>query len=115
MKTEVILILKVLDKRILYFVTREGFLPYFELGEESTIYNQISLYLKTNFNIVSSWLDLRFVNVEIIDKTLHIFYSSFVPKEFINEDNIKLVNDVSDFDPQIKQNIQQSLRLHVYK
>lgn len=115
MNTNVIIILKVLQNKTVSFIIQGNALPTFLLNDSSTIHSQISDYLKNYFNIMSSWLDIRFVNLEVIDKELYIFYSSFVPKEYLNESNITLTNDVSQFDSEIQQSIQQSLRLSPYK
>ena len=114
MNVNVILILKVLQNNNVSFILQRNALPVFLLSDSSTIHSQISIYLKSYFNIMSSWIDIRFVNIEVIDKELYIFYSSFVPKEYLDENDITLTNDVSQFDSEIQQNIQRSLRLSPY-
>ncbi|HRA10051.1 MAG TPA: hypothetical protein PKX31_00185 [Chitinophagaceae bacterium] len=92
----------------------ENTLPNFLAHSTSSLITQTTNYLKDYYNLVYQWLDIRHVSTTIIDGELAIFYSSFVPLGFINENTIKYINQTSDLPFEIVQEIQSSLRLYPY-
>lgn len=92
----------------------ENTLPNFSVNAEHTLEDQITTYLKDKYNLVYEWIDVRHVSTKTFDRELAIFYSSFIPIGFIDENTIKYINQTSDLPFEIVQEIQSSLRLHPY-
>jgi len=113
MPVKVYLILKVIDGKAINVIE---ILP-FDLMIDKSIDVQISKELLSKYNLMRAWLDIRHVNTKILlgdSPHLAIFYSSFVPKENVNENYIKYVKDFSTLDIEIQQEVQSSLRISPY-
>jgi len=115
MPVKVYLILKVLDKNVINIIGDIN-IPCFDLQNDGTIENQLSKFLYDNYKLVHNWLDVRHVNTKIMFTSPHLglFYSSFVPMEFISGSTIKYITNSSEIPTEIREEIQQSLRLYPY-
>ena len=115
MPVKVYLILKVINGKIINVIE----IKPFDLSiEDKSIDAQISKEALSKYNLMSAWLDIRHVNTKILNGPdgphLGIFYSSFVPKENVNENYIKYIKDFSTLDIEIQQEVQSSLRIPPY-
>lgn len=111
------LILKVIKNKTIFILednTNGGQLVSVELNSDQDIQNQITAHLKTNYNLIYDWLDIKHVSTKVFDNHLGIFYSTFVPLEFIDEKTIKYIKDYSSLSIEIGEEIQRSLRLSAY-
>lgn len=116
MVVQVYLILKIIDKNICVIGT-DNKLPNLSLSDSKTITGQIDDFLKSEFDLMGPWLDLRHVCTKILQRPsphVAIFYSSFVPKDFINGKNIEYIKEFSSMDIEIQEEIQSSLRIPAY-
>lgn len=120
MRVQIYLILKVIKGGSIYIIEGvDNNVVSFELNTCRSLDIAISNFLKSNYNIIGDWLDIRHVNTKIIcdDQTtpyLAIFYSSFVPLDFLNENTITYITDYSKIPIETHCEIQSSLRLHPY-
>lgn len=85
MNVYVSLIIKTLTSGSIKLVSLNDNLPKFELTGNSTIELQIANFLKEKFDLIYEWLDTKFIEVEIIDKDLYLFYSIPVPFDFLKD------------------------------
>lgn len=109
-----VLIIKVLNK-VINIVGYDGSLPFFELQTSSSIKNQINLFVEDKLNIPHpDWLNFRELESEIQECELNLFYTCYVPKDAVNENNLKFINDYSSFSIEIQQKIQQAIRIPPY-
>jgi len=116
MLVQAYLILKVMDKNI-SVIGVDNALPTLSLVEHKTITGQIDDFLKSEFDLMGQWLDIRHVCTKTMQKPvshLAIFYSSFVPKDFVNDKNIQYIKEFGSMDIEIQQEIQSSLRIPAY-
>lgn len=116
MNVQVYLILKVMDKNI-SVIGIDNKLPNLALSDSKTITGQIDDFLKSEFDLMGPWLDIRHVCTKTMQKPLPhlaIFYSSFVPKDFINGKNIEYIREFGSMDIEIQEEIQSSLRIPAY-
>lgn len=116
MHVQVYLILKVIDKTI-NVIGVDNHLPEFVLLDYTNIDTQINDFLKSEFNLMGIWLDIKHVSTKILQSPephLAIFYSSFVPKDFTNDKGIQYIKEFSSMDVEIQQEIQSSLRIPAY-
>ena len=114
MPVKVYLILKVINGKIINVIEID---PFY-LSIDKSIDAQVSIEMQNKYNLMSAWLDIRHVNTKILNGPagphLGIFYSSFVPKENVNENYIKYMKDYSTVDIEIQQEDQSSLRIPHY-
>ena len=114
MPVKVYLVLKVINGKTINVIE----ISPFYLSLDKSIDAQISTEMQNKYNLMSVWLDIRHVNTKILSGPegphLGIFYSSFVPKENVNENYIKYIKDFSALDVEIQQEIQSSLRISPY-
>lgn len=89
-------------------------LPQFILGDSAPIHEQLRDFLLSNFNLVYDWLEIRFVKTEVEQGRLVIYYSSFVPEDFINQNkNVEFI-DIRALDEYGQAALSEALRLPVY-
>lgn len=115
MRVSIVLICKVFKNRLINVLSNQesNDLPSFDLLDNTDIDVQIKNYLINKLNLVSSWLDIKLFSCKIIDNTLHIFYSTWVPENFLSKE-IKYLN-LSDFkNTAILHEIADSLRIKPY-
>lgn len=118
MDVKLYLILKVIDNGI-NVIGIDGQLPVCELNGETSIGGHMSNFLLHRLKLSMLSLDLKHVATKIMkpntnDAHLGIFYSSFVPKDFIDGETSKFIKDFSVIHSEIQQEIQSSLRLPAY-
>lgn len=118
MDVNLYLILKVIDNGVNVLATN-GQLPMCKINTSMSIDGQMSNFLLCDLNLSMLSLDLKHVTTKIMHPNtpkahLGIFYSSFVPKDFINGKNSEFVKDFSVIHSEIQQEIQSSLRLPCY-
>ncbi len=116
MRVSIVLICKVFKHQSINVLSNKesNSLPAFELVNDIDINTQISNYLKSTFNLMSNWLDIKLFSCKIIDGILHIFYSTWVPTSFL-EKEIKYLNlsEFKDSDAVLNE-IANSLRIKPY-
>lgn len=89
-------------------------LPQFILKDTSPINEQIRDFLLSNFNLVYDWLDIRSVKTEVEQGRLVLYYSSFVPEDFISQNkNIEFI-DIKNLDEYCQLALSEAIRLPVY-
>lgn len=115
MPVKAYLILKVIKDKVIYVIATDGAeLCNMDLSPDKNIPEQLAAELKLKYNLIYDWLDFQHVNTKIFNNHLGIFYSSFVPLDFIDEKNIKFIKDYSSIPIKISEEIQRSLRLSAY-
>lgn len=118
MDVNLYLILKVIDNGV-NVLGIGGQLPVCKINTSMSIDGQMNNFLLCDLNLSMLSLDLKHVTTKIIypnrtNAHLGIFYSSFVPKDFINGKNSEFIKDFGVIHPEIQQEIQSSLRLPCY-
>lgn len=118
MDVNLYLILKVINNGI-NVIALNGQLPVCKLHDGMSIDGQMNNFLLCDLKLSMLSLDLKHVTTKIIHPNrtnahLGIFYSSFVPKDFIDGKNSEFIKDFSIIDPEIQQEIQSSLRIPAY-
>lgn len=118
MHVNLYLILKVIDNGI-NVISINGQLPVCELHDRMCIDGQMNNFLLCDLKLSMLSLDLKHVTTKILHPNtanahLGIFYSSFVPKDFIDGKTGEFIKDFSVIHAEIQQEIQSSLRLPVY-
>lgn len=118
MDVKLYLILKVIDNGI-NVIGIHGQLPVCELNGETSIDGHMSIFLLHRLKLSMLSLDLKHVTTKVMHPNtehthLGIFYSSFVPKDFIDGKNSEFIKDFSIIHSEIQQEIQSSLRLPAY-
>lgn len=118
MRVNLYLILKVIDNGV-NIIGINGQLPVCKLHDGMSIDGQMNNFLLCDLKLSMLSLDLKHVTTKIIHPNttnahLGIFYSSFVPKDFIDGKNSEFIKDFSLIDSEIQQEIQSSLRLPAY-
>lgn len=111
MNVKISLILKVLNKDW-QIIGENGALPSFYLSGDELIRVQIHNFLQ-KYDLVYDWLDVKHVMNEVVDGELVIFYSAFVPKEFVNND-IKYIEKTGNLSNKDEWAIQKSVRICAY-
>lgn len=85
MNVYVSLIIKTIDNSSIKFVSLNDDLPKFLLEESTKIDSQIAQFIKEKFDLIYDWLDIKFVEVDMLDDGLYLFYSIPVPFDFLKD------------------------------
>lgn len=114
-------IVKVLDVQhnVVKILLEDGKLPEFDVDisqyTNMQIIDIVSSFLYNKYNIKGQWVDIYFVGLSILDDTLRIYYSTFVPEGFLNESvSNKFTSAYSGLPICDGQQIQQSFALCPY-
>ena len=68
-----------------------------------------------SIGIYPDWLNYSLVNIETYDNTICILYTSYIPKEYVNEiSTLKVIKDFSCLSTKNQLQVQQSLKLSAY-
>lgn len=68
-----------------------------------------------SIGIYPDWLNYSLVNVDTYDDTICILYTSYIPKEYVNEiSTLKVIKDFSCLSTKNQLQIQQSLKFSAY-
>jgi hypothetical protein len=109
MPVRVILIMMVLMNRRVDIIGTNS-LPSFYLDNNLPLDSQLRNFLKDNYDLVYDWLDLKYMDPKIIDGELHLYYNTFVPKDFIND--LEFISDTGSLPLEDKLAIGQAIRIH---
>lgn len=112
---KVSLILKVLDfkTRQISIVSLDGnTIPSFFVEQNINYEIQIEKFLNSNFQILSTYLDLLFIGCRTNNDETIIYYTSFIPKELL-DDKINFLQ-LDQIDTEDLQMVHKGLRISPY-
>jgi hypothetical protein len=115
MNVEVCLILKIIDgNKIGTISSSKSYcaIPSVLIDDHMSLIDAAKDIAKV-YEIPINWLDLKQMNTTYDGKTVKIWYTSFVPKDFLNEEAIsKISYDFNKFSLEAQMQIREALSLH---
>lgn len=75
------------SRELKILIEENNHLPEFNVSKlnDTQLMEHLSNNLYSKYNMKSSWLEIYSVGMTVVDESVRIYYSTFVPKDFLNE------------------------------
>lgn len=115
MHVKIIPIVKALRNNAVFILLENGRLPEIDVGPNTQPIDQLSVALMEEYKIKPSWIEIYYVGMYMHEETLRIYYSSFVPDDFlVSHVSKKMSCDYGGLPIYDREQIRQALSISPY-